>query len=186
MHSLIWAHPPWPRYGVAGPEIRRECHPVGRRVQLDVHQQHFRVRRPARAWGGAAALRVGVWGVVPSPPPVVGQPARPCPFSRAPSLRQGVIMVQLSFAGPDCCYLPAYRFPSVACRSLCESRQGRARTAPQASPSSATVWSAPACMWVGRGLVELQQSPDMESHSTGTATVCQPSVTAEDSGCVPE
>lgn len=47
--------PCWSRYGVAGPDIRRECHPVGRRVQLDVHQQHFRVRP------GAGPAPLGCW-----------------------------------------------------------------------------------------------------------------------------
>lgn len=31
------------RYGCAGPEVRRQYHMVGRRLQLDATQQHFRV-----------------------------------------------------------------------------------------------------------------------------------------------
>ena len=51
------------RYGCQGPEVRRQYHLAGRRVQLDANQQHFRVV----VQGGQQETLVGASGMVSLP-----------------------------------------------------------------------------------------------------------------------
>ncbi len=50
------------RYGCSGPEVRREYHTAGKRLQLDAHQMHFRAMA---APGGGQGEREAVVGASP-------------------------------------------------------------------------------------------------------------------------